>query len=409
MGTKKSLLKRIEKLIFWIVFLVGIVVLLKWQVVTGYSIPTSSMEPTIIGNPDNGDKVAVFKLQYALAEPERHDLVVFFKEGESAYKPGLFERAGGTCYVKRLVGQPGETLLVQDGDIYLGTSPQRLDAKSLETIESMLIPLYQARFSAMFFNEWKEYSRGSDNYFSLKDGKLFCDTSSATGDTEAELIFNPNRDVVRDGYLTAEGREVQGENVVNDLALHLEFELIEDGGELYGELREGADTFRFVLRSIKAGGGGELIQQAGQVVAKTVPIARSPFSDLTKGKKHTLSFMNIDNQIFLVLDGDRLGKLVYRENTDLHNPARNNLPLFGTKGAKIIFHDVRIDRDVYYTNDRGQYGVTKPYTIPAEHYFFLGDNSAKSEDSRSFGPISKEDLVGRPIMIYYPFSRIRWL
>jgi signal peptidase I len=388
---------------------VGVVVLLKWQVVTGYSIPTSSMEPTIIGDPDYGDKVAVFKLQYAMGLPERHDLVVFFKEGESAYKPGLFERTGGTCYVKRLVGQPGETLLIQDGDIYLGASAQRMDAKSLDTIQSMLIPLYKARFNAQFFNDWKEYSQGSDNYFSLKDGLLFCDTTSATGDTEAELIFNPNRDVVRDGYLTSDGKKVKGENIVNDLALHLEFELLDDGGEIYGELREGADTFRFVLRSLKAGGGGELIQHSGQIVAKTVPITRSPLSDLAKGRKHTLSFMNIDNQVFLVLNGDQLAKLVYQENTDLHNPARNNQPLFGTKGAKIYFHDVRIDRDVYYTSDRGQYGVSKPYTIPEDHYFFLGDNSAKSEDSRSFGPISKEDLVGKPIMIYYPFSRIRWL
>jgi signal peptidase I len=47
------------------------------------------------------------------------------------------------------------------------------------------------------------------------------------------------------------------------------------------------------------------------------------------------------------------------------------------------------------------------YTVPAAHFFAMGDNSSNSADSRFWGPIPEQDAVGRPLFIYYPFSR-RW-
>lgn len=40
-------------------------------------------------------------------------------------------------------------------------------------------------------------------------------------------------------------------------------------------------------------------------------------------------------------------------------------------------------------------------------YFALGDNSGNSLDSRSFGAVPRRSIVGRAILIYYPFSH-RW-
>jgi signal peptidase I len=50
-------------------------------------------------------------------------------------------------------------------------------------------------------------------------------------------------------------------------------------------------------------------------------------------------------------------------------------------------------------------GGYDPATIPANAYFVLGDNRNNSEDSRSFGPISRESLLGKVTKIYYPFDR----
>jgi len=54
--------KRFEKPLILLIICVGSVILLKWGVVSGYIVPTSSMEPTLFGHPDDGDRIAVFKL-----------------------------------------------------------------------------------------------------------------------------------------------------------------------------------------------------------------------------------------------------------------------------------------------------------------------------------------------------------
>ncbi len=42
-----------------------------------------------------------------------------------------------------------------------------------------------------------------------------------------------------------------------------------------------------------------------------------------------------------------------------------------------------------------------PFVIPAGHYFGMGDNRDNSADSRSFGAIPEENVVGRASFIFY--------
>jgi len=43
------------------------------------------------------------------------------------------------------------------------------------------------------------------------------------------------------------------------------------------------------------------------------------------------------------------------------------------------------------------------YTVPAAHYFAMGDNSNNSFDSRYWGPVPQENLMGRGLFVYWPF------
>jgi signal peptidase I len=49
----------------------------------------------------------------------------------------------------------------------------------------------------------------------------------------------------------------------------------------------------------------------------------------------------------------------------------------------------------------------KTLTVPAGAFFAMGDNSSNSADGRVWGFVPAKDAVGRPLFIYYPFTR-RW-
>ncbi len=47
--------------------------------------------------------------------------------------------------------------------------------------------------------------------------------------------------------------------------------------------------------------------------------------------------------------------------------------------------------------------------LPQDAYWAMGDNSYNSLDSRYFGPVPLKNVVGRALIIYYPFNRKFWL
>jgi signal peptidase I len=48
---------------------------------------------------------------------------------------------------------------------------------------------------------------------------------------------------------------------------------------------------------------------------------------------------------------------------------------------------------------------TRSFVVPEHGYFALGDNSYNSYDSRYWGPVPEENLVGRGLLVYWPFNR----
>ncbi len=69
------------------------------------TVPTGSMKPTI--NP--GDSFFVDKISYYFREPDRGDVVVFWHETDEGKKR----------YVKRLIGKSGDTVRIENGDVYV--------------------------------------------------------------------------------------------------------------------------------------------------------------------------------------------------------------------------------------------------------------------------------------------------
>jgi signal peptidase I len=112
-----------QNLLSWLGIIL-LVLFIKGCVVDQYTIPTGSMEPTLIGDPRffRGDRVLVKKWVYGpripfttkrlwrWGEPDRWDIVVFHAVDPNAKHPIL---------IKRVVGLPGEHVLIREGKIWI--------------------------------------------------------------------------------------------------------------------------------------------------------------------------------------------------------------------------------------------------------------------------------------------------
>jgi signal peptidase I, bacterial type len=56
--------------------------------------------------------------------------------------------------------------------------------------------------------------------------------------------------------------------------------------------------------------------------------------------------------------------------------------------------------DGYFTSDFG------PIVLGEDEYFVLGDNRRKSSDSRFYGAFSASQIIGKGVLILYPFNHI---
>jgi signal peptidase I len=89
---------------------------------------------------------------------------------------------------------------------------------------------------------------------------------------------------------------------------------------------------------------------------------------------------------------------------------RNGLP---STGAAAFGKNAQKEGDYPgYTNGNpangGKYLFPgQPFSVPPGHYFAMGDNSPTSYDSRYWGPVPAQNVVGRAVFIIYPFT-VRW-
>ncbi len=62
-----------------------------------------------------------------------------------------------------------------------------------------------------------------------------------------------------------------------------------------------------------------------------------------------------------------------------------------------------------YVNDLDNPYEPETITLKANQYFVLGDNRGDSSDSRDWGPVPAQDIIGKATLVYWPFSDIHVL
>ena len=77
---------------------------------------------------NDGDQLLVFKQAFEFRDPKRWEIVVFLNPANPLQ-----------AYVKRVVGLPGESIQVRDGDVFING---KLERKSLEKQRTLRIPVF---------------------------------------------------------------------------------------------------------------------------------------------------------------------------------------------------------------------------------------------------------------------------
>ena len=89
---------------------------------------------------------------------------------------------------------------------------------------------------------------------------------------------------------------------------------------------------------------------------------------------------------------------------------RNGQPITGAEAFEKNSHRIGQYRGYFYGPPGPDHFLQSPgekLTVPADSFFAMGDNSGNSGDSRYWGYVPAKEVVGRPLFIYFPFSK-RW-
>jgi signal peptidase I len=393
-----------------------------------------------------GDRILVLKYIYLLHPPRRWDVVVF-KSPDDPQKTHYQQN-----FIKRLVGLPGEELMVLDGDIYKwNTSAGKWEVlkKSREAQEALWRLVYDNDFhpheaqrdvGPQWVQPWKpdgagwDVSKGRQFEFDNPDGNgtlrfdpnansttqtltdyLVYDTGSAPGIIRRlGAIGSPDDETanpVSDLKLTAYYSRISGNG-----ALRLTLSRFEDVDHTFtAELTP--DTVRLIHRS----GWGEITTWQKPLSAMGIRGDR-PIN---------VEFANVDYRVTLRLNGrEAFDPMDYEPNVRwLIDQYNNRAHVRGKPGAaqmeaqsqKCTLNHVSLWREVYYTNrSSGIRTATpdNPVHLGKGEYFVMGDNSAISKDARYWdapinlpnegldnmaeGRVPEQFLLGKAVFVYWP-------
>jgi signal peptidase I len=332
-----------------------------------------------------GHKLLVNKVLYHLRVPRRWEVIVFKCPNEPGTLPENLEKK---TYIKRLVALPCEEVSIRNGDIYINGKIAR---KPPHVQEEEWQEVYNSSRTRNYEDNipW----RASDAAWTLTAKKFHVTALGGATSIQFEkpitfgLIYN---------Y-----KEGEDENVPNvpDVGLSFRVKISRDSGGITAILKDGEHEFNLFLAS------------SAETEKKTSlsnffdTLCESDFS-LSPGQTYAVEFSNVDDRVTAAIDGIALFQYDYVSDTTMKVKAE---VLLGAERTVAEFADVIVRRDIYYITKEGHNIYSEPYRVGENEYFVLGDNTTSSLDSRIWGTVPQENLLGRAFIIFWPPWQIRFI
>lgn len=404
-----------------------------------------------------GDRIIVHGWNFDLGGifgPRRWDVVVFKNPNNPAEN-----------FIKRLIGLPGETIEIIDGDIFVTDAQATRVAHKTHHAQSSL-------WLAFFNQDYPPRDRGRydprwvaltpDSGWSGLDTPVFRFEGRGVQRSEIQFVNVPGLEA-RLG--AAEITDLYGYNCGLSLGRRLPPWLVTDTrvsgevsfqeGEGFAELSVSKHSDRFFARLHR---DGRLVLERGDL-ADARPRTRWAETRIGRtavplrlaiGHADYRVVVEVNGRPVLVSDRDQYPVTIDEARQYARRPMRSTIRIAASGGALTIAH-VLIDRDVYYISSIDgpdgrplNGGEGRPIRLNHREYFVLGDNSPQSKDSRywtaaelgphlrgalecgeyNLGTVPADQMIGRAFLVYWPgflplgqwgptivpdLGRVRWI
>ncbi len=395
----------------------------------GYAMPSDEEQAVRFG-----DRILVLKYLYLFSGPSRWDVVVFKSPNEEA-KHDALDPDYSVNYIKRLVGLPGESVVILDGSVYTSRQPADLsfgaDGFTVVNADKFTIarrPAYAQerlwrviddndflphldRSQDLDQSAWREpwtASAGPNAWRVLDDrGRPLRSFTLDNPEGPQALTFdanaNPSTNALTDWLAYDEQEQTRSgwrPISVSDLKLSCFYTRRSGDGALQMQLTKRDDVFtaRITPGKVELLHGKMRQSSPLQVVGETlVGGAAVASSDLAGSAPVQLELENVDYRVTLRVNG----KVLIRTNdaeyhpdvaslyTDYVNRSPAPTPAVRIVGEKqnCTLEHVTLSRNIYYLNrvpgrDAFWASPDKIVHLNKGEYFVLGDNSAISGDAR---------------------------
>lgn len=386
-----------------------------------------------------GDRILVLKYLYIpwLSQPQRWDVVVFKNPQDSDGKPPYSQN-----YIKRLVGLPGESLLILDGDLYVrrdkdGVEHWEIQDKPRHAQDALWRVVYDHDHRPLLAAPGRQWSlpwtqtRGTGWVVGLESAaqpvsRTF-EFNNPTG--EGVLAFDGRSDSrYFTDWLAYDGSNYQT-YTCSDIKLSFFYERHSGDGPLRARLTKHGHEFELEI-SPQSARLSHRLPQSQEV--REIPL-RQPVTRAQLSQPMRVDFESVDYRVRVRFND----QVVFETSRSEFSPDWKTLrqyqligkalpapsvSLTGVRQTATLSH-ISLWRDVYYTPapSYGQPHADRPIVLGAEagkeEYFVLGDNSAKSLDARAWtksvhleyedlevegGRVPGRFMLGRAFFVYWP-------
>lgn len=394
-----------------------------------------------------GDRILVMKyLNLFGDEPKRWDVVVF-------KSPDTTTGDYSVNFIKRLIGRPGESLFVGQGDIYVarpGTDPKNPDSYTVQTkprwvqdvvwriiFDADHVPQSRGQprdINGSWHQPWQQTS-GNGWLNDLVDRNIsprqfVFDNLQGSGTLSFNPLSNPNASGFNDKMAYNQIGNVVPSVAAGDLKLEFFFENLIGEGTLQAVLtrqKNNADPGDTFIAEVSTGQIRLLLQRNGQ----TTEISRKN-QDLSG--IHHLSIENVDYRVSVYIDG----RLVLSTTPEQYSPDVRwvishpyDFPIGSARiqgdRVRTTLRHVKLWRDNIYRG-ADMPGVQRAFangnldhvvTLGEHEYFVMGDNSPHSKDGRLWeentrldlpeehlqagaGVVPERFMLGKAFFVYWP-------